>query len=305
MFELVFFGTSASAPSIQRGLPAELVLFNEYRFLIDCGEGTQRQILRSGVGFRRIDRVLLTHGHLDHILGLAGLLSTFSRWESLERLEIWGSKHTLERVQDLVYRVVFPGVRPPLDLQFHRVQPGTIFEDPDFRVVAFPVTHRGSESFGYLFEEKERRPFLADKAEALGVPQGPERRDLVAGRPITLPGGRLIRPDDVLGDVIPGTRLAIVGDAGRTDDLVAAVRGADTLVIESTYLEVEREFADQFGHLTAGRAAALARDAGVGQLLLTHISRRYHESEVLAEAQAVFSNTVVARDFDHYKIKRS
>src|SRR5450631_1695294 len=106
MFEVVFLGTSASAPSVHRGLPAQVVLVKEYRFLIDCGEGTQRQILRSGIGFKRLNRILITHGHLDHILGLAGLLSTFINWESMEELEIYGGKWALDRIQNLIYGIV-------------------------------------------------------------------------------------------------------------------------------------------------------------------------------------------------------
>ena len=116
MFEMVFLGTSASAPSIRRGLSAHMVLHKEYRFLIDCGEGTQRQILRSGLGFKRLERILLTHGHLDHILGLGGLVSTFSRWEAVERLEIYGGAWTLERVHDLIFKVVLRGGQPLLDV---------------------------------------------------------------------------------------------------------------------------------------------------------------------------------------------
>ena len=107
MFELIFLGTSASAPSIRRNLPATMVLHKEYRFLIDCGEGTQRQLLRSGLGFKRLDKILLTHGHLDHILGLGGLVSTFSRWEAIPKLEIYGGTWALERVSDLIFGVVF------------------------------------------------------------------------------------------------------------------------------------------------------------------------------------------------------
>jgi ribonuclease Z len=305
MFEIVFLGTSASAPSVHRGLSAQIVLYNEYRFLIDCGEGTQRQILKSGLGFKRLDRVLLTHGHLDHILGLGGLLSTFSRWETLERLEVWGGRWTLERVHDLIYRVVLRGARPPLDLSFHEIQPGILLEDDTFQVSAFPVTHRGADCFGFCFEEKPRRPFLADVAEALGVPRGPERRLLVAGQPITLADGRVVQPDAVLGPTQAGTKLVHVGDAGRTDDLHDAVCDADTLVIEATYLDVEADMARDFGHLTAAQAARLARDAGVKGLVLTHISRRYREAEIQAEAEAIFPGVVVARDFDHFRVSSS
>jgi len=304
LFEIVFLGTSASAPSVRRGLPAQVVLHDEYRFLVDCGEGTQRQILQSGVGFKRLSRILITHGHLDHILGLAGLVSTFSRWETIEELDIFGGRWALERIRELVYGVALRGAEPPMALHLREIQPGPIFEGSDFTVTAFPVWHRGPDCFGFLFEEKDRRPFLPEKAETLGIPPGPWRRNLVNGQAVTLPDGRRILPDEVLGPVRPGTRLVHVGDAGRTQDILEICRGVDALVIEATYLQEEAEMAAQFAHLTAGAAAQLAADAGVKHLILTHLSRRYRERDVLAEAQAIFPNTLVARDFDVYQIKR-
>lgn len=304
MFELIFLGTSASAPSIHRGLSAQVVSYRDHRFLIDCGEGTQRQILRSGIGFRRLSRILITHGHLDHILGLAGLLSTFSRWEAIERLEIWASRWALERIRDLLFGVVLRGARPPLEIALVPLEPGLLLEDGDLRLSAFPVSHRGPGCFGFLFELAPRRPFLVERAEALGVPAGPLRRDLVGGAAVTLAGGRVVTPDEVLGPLTPGTRLVHVGDCGRTDDLLEVCRAADALVIEATYLEIEAEMASQFGHLTARQAAELAVRAGVGRLYLTHISRRYREQEVLAEATAVFPQAVVVRDFDRVQVRR-
>ena len=304
MFEFIFLGTSASAPSIRRGLSAHVVLYREYRFLIDCGEGTQRQLLRSGLGFKRLDKILLTHGHLDHILGLGGLISTFVRWETMERLEIYGSPWTLERVYDLIYRVVLRGAQSPMQIELIPITAGVLLEDETFQIEAFPVSHRGAQSFGFVFQEKARRPFLVERAEALGVPPGPERRQLVNGQPVTLPDGRVVTPDDVLGPPRPGARLVHVGDAGRTDDLVEVARGADALIIEATYLSHEADLARQFGHLTAAQAAHLAREAGVRRLYLTHISRRYRERDVLAEAQAIFPDVVVARDFDRIQVKK-
>ena len=269
MFEILFLGTSASAPSAKRGLSGQVVSHNEYRFLIDCGEGTQRQILQSGIGFKRLTRILLTHGHLDHILGLGGLLSTLLRWESIDELTIFGGRSTLERVRTLLYDVVLRGNQPPMPLTLKEIKPGIIFE-----------------------------------ADDLGVPFGPERRDLVAGKDITLSDGRRITPDDVLGAWEKGSKLVVVGDAGRTDNLLEVCQDADGLVIESTYLDEEADMAKQFSHLTARMGAELATKAGVKKLILTHISRRYREKDVIAEAQSVFPNAVVARDFDTYQIRK-
>jgi ribonuclease Z len=304
LFEILFLGTSASAPSAKRGLSGQVVSHNEYRFLIDCGEGTQRQILQSGIGFKRLTNILLTHGHLDHILGLGGLLSTLLRWESIDELNIYGGRSTLERVKTLLYDVVLRGNQPPMPLTLKEIKPGVIFEADDFTVTAFPVTHRGPDCLGYVFEEKPRRPFLSQKADELGVPFGPERRELVEGREITLPDGTRIKPDDVLGDWEKGSKLVVVGDTGRTDNLVEACQGADGLVIESTYLDEEADMAKQFNHLTARMGAELAIKAGIKKLILTHISRRYREKDVIAEAQSIFPNTVVARDFDTFQIKQ-
>jgi len=304
LFEILFLGTSASAPSAKRGLSAQIVKHDEYRFLIDCGEGTQRQILQSGSGFKHLNRILLTHGHLDHILGLAGLLSTFMRWEAIDQLEVFGGRGTLDRVRTLLYDVVLRGVQPPMPLHLREIKPGVIFEGDDFTLSAFPVTHRGPDCFGFLFESKARRPFLDAKATELGVPFGPERRDLVEGKPVTLADDSVVMPDEVLGPLQKGIKFVVVGDTGKTEDLLEVCRDADALVIEATYLDAEADMAKQFSHNTAKRAAELARDAGVKKLILTHISRRYREKEVLAEAQAIFPNSAVARDFDSFQIKR-
>ncbi len=302
MFEIVFLGTSASAPSIHRGLSAQVVIVKNRRFLIDCGEGTQRQLLKSGIGFKRLNRVLITHGHLDHILGLGGLMSTFMRWESIDELEIWGGRWALDRVQDLIYGVVLRGAQPPMPLHLIDVKPGVLMEEDDFSVSAFPVNHRGRDCFGYVFQEKARRPFLVERAEALGVPAGPERARLVRGEAVTLGDGRVVRPDDVLGADVPGARLVITGDVASLDGLESVAAGAHALVTEATYLEEDAEMAASFGHLTAAQAARFAGEAGVETLLLTHISRRYRERDVVQEAQQHFANSYVVRDFDRFSV---
>ena len=304
MFELVFLGTSASAPSINRNLPSLLVKHEEFRFLIDCGEGTQRQILQAGIGFKRLNRILITHGHLDHILGLAGLISTLLRWETIDSLEIYGGKAALNRIHDLIYGVVLRGNHAQFDLALVPIEEGVFIEEQEFSVTAIPVQHRGPDNYGYLFQEKGRYPFLPEKAEALKIPSGPWRRDLVNGKAVTLPDGRIINPNQVLGDYKAGTRMVVLGDNAETDSLLTYCDQADVLVTEATYLESEAEMAQQFGHMTARKSAELAAKANVKQLILTHLSRRYREKDILAEAQAVFPNTIVARDFDNYIVKK-
>jgi ribonuclease Z len=303
MFELTFLGTAASAPLPKRGLSSAIVTHDEYRFMVDCGEGTQRQLLTSGLGFRRLEHVLLTHGHLDHILGLAGILSTLGQWETLDRMAIYGGKFTLDRVETLMYRIVFPGGRPPIQIDLVEIKPGVILKGEDFDVVAFPVRHRGPDCYGYVFQEHSRRPFLNDKATELGVPQGPERKQLVKGIPITLADGRTVQPADVLGELKQGAKLVMTGDIGETNGLAQIVKNATALVTEATYSDTDGDMARQNGHITAGQAARLAREANVEQLILTHISGRHRERDLEDEARAIFPNSVIARDFDSFKIK--
>ena len=304
MFELLFLGTSASAPSVRRGLPSSLVTHNEFRFLVDCGEGTQRQILTAGAGLKKLNRILITHSHLDHILGLAGLVSTMVRWETIDDLHIYAGPDAIDRIHDLLFSVVLRGQRTKPPIFLHKLTPGVFIQEKDLTVSCFPVIHRGTDSFGFLFKEKDRRPFIEENAEALGLPPGPIRKELVNGHPVTLDDGRVIQPDDVLGETIHGVVLAMVGDTGEIETLRDPVQDADALVIEATYTQEEADMAQLYSHITASQSAQLAKESNVGSLILTHLSRRYREKDILTEAQSVFPNTFVARDFSEFDIKK-
>jgi ribonuclease Z len=300
MFDLVFLGTAAAVPSVDRGSPALLVMCGSARFLVDCGEGTQRQLMRARLGFRGLGHVLLTHLHLDHVAGLAGLLATRRLFQIDDPIEIIGSAETIGFARRYLSDTV--GSEGEAGYRLHAVAPGPVLTCPGWRLTAFAVAHRGTESLGYLFEGAARQPLRADRLDALGVPEGPERAALARGEPVMLADGRQIAPEMVQGPSVAGTKLAVVGDAENTASLVEPVRRADALVIEATFLERDAALARARGHLTAAAGARLARDAEVAELLLTHISGRYKPAQILAEATALFPKVRVAADFDRFLV---
>src|SRR5271165_734688 len=301
MFELVFLGTAAAVPSAKRGLPALLVARGASRFLIDCGEGTQRQLMRAEVGFRGLEQVLLTHSHLDHVLGLAGLLATLALYRVGGTVEIIGSDETVLFVRNYLAATIGPEREGGYRLR--AVSPGPVLVRRGWRVDAFAIAHRGTQSLGYRFQDEMRHPLIPRHLDALGIPEGPERAALAQGRPVVLADGHHIIPEMVHGASVAGATLAVVGDTEEIAGLVAPVRGADALVIEATFLERDAALARARGHLTAAAAARLARDAGVGELLLTHISGRYQPEEILSEAARHFSRTSIVADFDRISVR--
>ncbi len=305
MVDLVFLGTSASAPSVYRGLSSVALLAEDQRFLIDCGEGTQRQVFKSGIGFKRLNRMLLTHPHLDHILGVGGLVSTYVRWEAIRDIHIWGSSHTLERVNALIYEVVLRHQQSPIPINLNEIKEGEFYHHKHFTLSAFPVRHRGRGCLGYIFQERTHRPFLVEKAEVLGIPPSAARAKLVNGETVTLEDGRTITPDMVLGDPVKGTKIVFTGDTAETRTLRPYVQDADVLVTEATFIDADREMANSYGHITATQAAELALECNVKGLILTHISRRYSERQMIAEVRALFPSAYVARDLDRFRVGRS
>jgi ribonuclease Z len=301
VFDLVFLGTAAAVPSAERGLPALLVARGSSRFLIDCGEGTQRQLMRAGVGFRGVAHVLLTHAHLDHVLGLAGLLATFALFRVDGTIEIIGSDETLTFVRRYLADTIGPERESSYRLR--AISPGPVLVREGWRLDAFAVAHRGTASLGYRFQDELRHPLISERLDALGVPAGPERALLAQGRSVVLADGRHIEPEMVRGASAVGTVLAVVGDTEEIAGLIEPVRGADALVIEATFLERDATLARARGHLTAAAAARLARDAEVHELLLTHVSGRYSPEEILKEAARHFPNVRVVSDFDRTSIR--
>jgi len=297
MFDLTFLGTAATTPSAERGLPAMLVGAPRRRFLIDSGEGTQRQLLRAGTGLRRIGHVLLTHAHLDHILGLAGLIATMGLLDLRDGLTICGSEQTVGIAARYLLSL-WPSGRAPVPIEFATLTPGLVLEDGTYRVSCFQVLHRGTESLGYRFDALARRHLDPERLAALAIPDGPIRGAIARGDTVTLPDGRRIDPETVLGPPNRGVSLAVVGDTQEVDTLVSSVAGADLLVIEATFLDADAALAAERSHLRASEAGRLAAEAGVGALYLTHISGRYDPAEVLAEATRHFPNTHIANDFD-------
>ena len=285
---VLFAGTGGSAPTARRGLPAALVAAGGERLLFDCGEGTQRQLLRS-VGLPDIDAVFLTHFHADHWLGLPGMLKTFDLRAREKPLAIYGPEG-LRDVIGTVQRVV-GRTRYPVDLfeldRFDEVEFDT------YVVHAFPNDHR-LPGLGFALVEDDR-PGQFDPAEAvrLGLTPGPDFGRLQAGETV---GG--VRPEQVIGPDRQGRRIVFSGDTRPCQEVVEHAREADLLVHEATFTDSELERARETGHSTARQAAEVARDAGVRLLALTHLSTRYFPRDIRDEARAVFPRTIVPRDFD-------
>src|ERR1700692_3634822 len=285
MFDLTFLGTSASVPSANRNHPGLLVEAGGHRIMIDCGEGTQRQLLRSGAGFRRLDRLLLTHAHFDDVRGISGLFSTLRLRQSTDVMTIHGSPTTLDVVVRMLAGLWGEG-RAPIPLQLVPLTQGQIIDVGEFTADCFRVRHRDTESFAFSFDSQVRRHLLPDRLSALGVPDGPVRQDLAEGK------------QGVLGPPKGPKKLVVVGDTEATDGLAEHVRDADLMVIEATFLERDAAMALDYGHLTAAKAAELAVAGRVKRPVLTHISGRYTDEEILAEATKIFPNSRVAADLD-------
>jgi ribonuclease Z len=293
--DVVFLGTAASMPTAQRGPAALLLRRGSERLLFDCGEGTQRQLQRSAIGLPDLQEIFLTHFHADHFLGLPGMLKTFAlRGRGETPLTVYGPRGLRE-----LFKRLHPFLgRLPYPLTLVELEVGEQLERGGYAIEGFAVEH-GAEALGYALVEPERPGrFDVAAADALGVPDGPARGRLQAGEEVTVESGRTVAPADVLGAPRPGRKVVYTGDTAPSPHVVEAAHGADLLVHEASFLAEEGERARETMHSTAREAADVARLAQVRMLALTHVSPRYFGPELADEAQEVFPDTVVPRDFD-------
>ena len=296
---VTFLGTSAALPTAERGLAATVVRRGGLSVLVDCGEGTQRQLRRSALGLIPVDAVLFTHLHGDHCLGLIGLLKTYDLLGRTEPLELCGpvGLHSwVDTVAPLVGRVGF-------DVTVHEVTPGQscATSSPAWQIRAFATTH-SVPSVGWRFEEATR-PGVFDigRAAALGLRPGPDFGTLQRGGTVEH-DGRTVRPEDVLGPPRPGRLVVLTGDTEPCEGTLDAARGADLLVHEATFSAADRERARLTRHSCADEAAQLAAAAGVRRLALTHLSQRLTAADIHAEAAPSFPGVTVPDDLTQYEV---
>lgn len=288
-------GTSASRPTVERNVAAMAVVREGETLLFDCGEGTQRQMMRYGVSFG-LEDIFFTHFHADHVIGVIGLMRTMSLQGRSEPLRLWGPKgaiRTLKRAEEFgMDRLSFP-------LEVAEVEPGQPVARKDYAIVPFGVDHRGARAVGYAIVEADRKGrFNPDRARELGVPEGPMWGEIHRGRSVTLPDGRVIDPAELVGSARSGRKVVLTGDTRPCDATREAARGADVLIHEATFGDEEAPRAVETGHSTAREAAMIARDAGVGTLVLTHFSARYSRdaADLGKEARQCFERTLVGKD---------
>ena len=288
-------GTSASRPTVERNVSSLAVHREGETLMFDCGEGTQRQMMRWGVSFA-LEDIFFTHMHADHLLGVVGLMRTMALQGRTERLRLWGprgSARVLKRAESLGFeRTTFP-------VEIIELESNQRVERTGYAIVAFPVDHRGSASVGFAIVEEERKGrFSPDLARELGIPEGPLWGQIHRGQAVTLDDGRVIEPSVLVGEKRAGRTVVITGDTRPCAATIDAARGADLLIHESTFGDEEAERAVETGHSTAREAAQVAREAGVRRLLLTHFSARYSRDaiELEREARQVFAETKVGKD---------
>ena len=290
-----FLGTSASRPTVERNVTAITMIREGETLLFDCGEGTQRQMMRYGTSFALAD-IFFTHMHADHMLGVIGLFRTLALQGRTEPMRLWGPKGSERLLQQAI---ALGSEKQPFPLEINEVVPDTPIARKGYSILPYTVDHKDKLALGYaLIEEIRLGRFNPDKAREMGIPEGPAWGKLHKGESIKLEDGRVVQPSDLVGPSRAGRRIVFTGDSRPAESTVAAAQGADLLIHEATFADDEQPRAIETGHATAREAAEIAAKAGVKQLVLTHLSARYsvNASELLGQAKEVFPDTIIARD---------
>jgi len=294
MLSITFLGTGAACPSVERNVAGLALAREGETLLFDCGEGTQRQMMRYGVSFA-FREIFFTHYHADHMLGVTGLMRTMGLQDRTLPVTLYGPRGA-ERVLGAAIGLGIERNRFPIEIK--EIAAGERIRRDDYDIVVFPADHRADTVGFALVEHTRLGRFNPERARELGVPEGPLWGKLHKGETVELPDGRRLGPDDLVGQPRRGRTVVYTGDTRPTLGVIEAARGADLLIHDSTFGEEERARAEETGHSTAAQAAEVAREAGARRLVLTHISPRYTREapELLAEAKAVFPESIVARD---------
>ncbi|MDE1825514.1 MAG: ribonuclease Z [Candidatus Micrarchaeota archaeon] len=290
MIKITMLGTSGSTPTKERGLPAAAITYNGKVYLFDCGEGTQMKMLAHGVNISRVEAIFISHVHGDHIIGLAGLVRTMALNNRQKTLTIYVPKGEEKTIKNLI---VFDRAIIDYPVEVKGTATGIIYRSEGFEVSAFRLNHQIT-TYGYLFKEKDRKKFIADKCRSLGI-KGKMFREITQRGSITVGKKRI----SISSVTLPqkGKSVLYVTDTRPCASTEKAAKGADLLIHEAAYSDAQKALAVMRKHCTAGEAARLAKKAKVKMLLLTHISARYKDTDLLlSDATKIFKNTVVAKD---------
>ena len=290
-----FLGTSASRPTVERNVTSVAIVREGETLLLDCGEGTQRQMMRYGISFA-LEDIFFTHMHADHMLGVIGLFRTLSLQGRTEPMRLWGPRGSAALLKQAI---ALGSEKQPFPLEINEVTPDSPIKRKGYSIIPYAADHKDRDALGFaLVEELRLGRFNPDKARELGIPEGPAWGRIHKGQSVTLEDGRVIEPSELVGEARPGRRVVFTGDTRPAKSTIDISEGADLLIHEATFSDEEHARAVETGHATSREAALVASQAGVKRLVLTHLSARYsvNAAELLQQAKEVFPETVVARD---------
>jgi len=303
--KVIFLGSGGSVPTKERGMPSVLIEYMNELFLFDCGEGTLRQIMiysskngknKEKINFMHINKIFISHFHADHIGGLIGIINTTNFFERKDPLEIYGGKG----IEAIIRKLPIPNNAMQF-VKTHEISENSIIEGERYKIIPFKTIH-APESFGFVFEEKEKRKFLKEKAIALGIPEGKLYSKLQKGESINF-NGKIITPDMVLSEPVKGRKIVYTGDTCPCENTIKFANDCDMLIHDSTYSNADIDKISDYGHTTALQAAEIAKKANAKSLFLIHISQRYTNPKILEdEAKKIFENSFVVHDFMTVKI---